>query len=585
MRYLALCCDYDGTLAHHGVLDDHIIAALERLKESGRHLIMVTGRELEELKTVCSRLDLFERVVAENGALIYRPETKEVRLLAEAPPERFVQTLKVRGVDPIAVGRVIVATWEPHENVVLETIRDLGLDLQVIFNKGAVMILPAGVNKATGLRAALEELNLSARNAVAVGDAENDHAFFSICECSVAVANALPSVKEKADIVTEGDHGKGVAELIDEMIEDDLFSREPMLLRHHIVLGQDERGRSVTFSPYGVNALIVGTSGGGKSTVAVGLVERLREKGYSFCIIDPEGDYDNVESAVVLGNADHPPAIDECIQLLCKPDTNAVINLLGLKLNDRPRFFMSLFLRLRDLRAQTGRPHWIIVDEAHHVAPANWQPADISLPQTLEGVLMVSVSPSLIAAPVLRAVDTLVMLGDKPREMLREFTDALGREPMQIAHSTVEPGSALLWNKNVSTPPLLVRLEPSRTERRRHLRKYAEGELPPDRSFFFRGPEGKLKLRAQNLIQFLELGDGVDDDTWLFHLRNGDAEEWMRRAIKDEALAEKVAAVAREEGLDAETSRQKIREIVEAVYTLPATSKPADDAVVSERTG
>jgi HAD superfamily hydrolase (TIGR01484 family) len=584
MRYLALCCDYDGTIAHHGALDEHIISALERLKESGRHLVMVTGRELDELQTVCPRLDLFERVVAENGALIYRPKTKEIRLLSEPPPPRFAETLKARGVGPVAVGRVIVATWEPHENAVLETIRDLGLELQVIFNKGAVMVLPAGVNKAFGLRAALDELSLSPHNAVGVGDAENDHAFLSICECAVAVANALPAVKEKADIVTRSDHGKGVAELIDEIIADDLLSREPMLVRHHITLGQDERGSPVRLSPYGVNALVVGTSGGGKSTVAVGLVERLRANGYSFCIVDPEGDYDNVESAVVLGNADHPPVIDECVQLLCKPDTNAVINLLGLKLNDRPRFFMSLFLRLRDLRAQTGRPHWLIVDEAHHVAPANWQPADISLPKTLEGVLMVSVSPSLIAQPVLSAVDTLIVLGEKPQEMLREFTDALGHQPVDAQHAALEPGTALVWNKTTGAAPLHVQLEPSRTERRRHLRKYAEGELPPDRSFFFRGPEGKLKLRAQNLIQFLELGDGVDDDTWLFHLRNGDVAQWMSAAIKDESLSEQVAQVALDPHLDAGESRQRVREIVEAIYTLPATPKSTGDEVVTQRT-
>ena len=145
----------------------------------------------------------------------------------------------------ISVGRVIVATWEPHEKTVLETIRDCGLELQVIFNKGAVMVLPAGVNKATGLRAALAELNLSPHNAVGVGDAENDHAFLSICECSVAVANALPAVKAKADIVTFADHGAGVTELIDEMLADDLASRESgPLARHDIPLGKNAAGQA-----------------------------------------------------------------------------------------------------------------------------------------------------------------------------------------------------------------------------------------------------------------------------------------------------------------------------------------------------
>src|SRR5690606_14939638 len=156
---------------------------------------------------------------------------------------------------------------------------------------------------------------------------------------------------------------------------------------------------------------IVGTSGGGKSTVAVGLVERLREQDYSFCIIDPEGDYDNLDSAVVIGSPDHPPAVEDCVQLLCKPGENVVVNLIGLKLNDRPAFFMTLFAHIRDVRAKTGRPHWLIVDEAHHVAPVAWQPTDVTSPERLDGVVMVSVSPQLIANSILRNIETLIVLG------------------------------------------------------------------------------------------------------------------------------------------------------------------------------
>jgi HAD superfamily hydrolase (TIGR01484 family) len=569
MRYLALCCDYDGTIAHHGRVDEPTIDALERLRKSGRKLVLVTGRELDDLQRIFTRLDLFERVVAENGALIYSPATREERVLGEAPSRAFVDALRARGVDRVSVGRSIVATWEPHESTVLETIRDFGLELQVIFNKGAVMVLPAGVNKATGLTAALEKLNLSAHNAVGVGDAENDHAFLSICECSAAVANALAAVKDKADIVLQEDHGAGVTQLIEEMLADDLASRETALWRHAVNIGVDDRGEPMRLSPYAVSALIVGTSGGGKSTVAVGLIERLQAKGYSFCVIDPEGDYDNLESAAVLGGPEHAPTVDECIHLLGKPDESAVINLVGLKLNDRPGFFMSLFAQIRDLRAKTGRPHWLIVDEAHHVMPAHWHPPKTALPQRLNGVLMVSVTPSLIAQSALRGLDTLIVVGEKPREMLREFADA-NRIAVEAPYEKLEDGKALVWNKTSEAPPALVELEPSRTERRRHLRKYAEGSLPEDRSFYFRGPQGKLKLRAHNLILFMDLADGVDDDTWLFHLRKGEVSEWLRRAIKDEGLADQVASIERDRKLDAAVSRQKIRGMIEAVYTLPA---------------
>ncbi len=222
MRYLALASDYDGTLASDGRVDEKTLAALERLRHSGRKLILVTGRHLEDLLQVFPQINLFEQVVLENGALLYNPASREEKSLGDHPPEEFIKTLRDRGVDRLAVGRVIVATWHPHETTVLEVIRDLGLELQVIFNKDAVMVLPSGINKATGLSAALNELGLSPDNVVGVGDAENDHALLKLCGYSVAVANALPMLKQEADWVTNGARGAGVTELIDQMIASDL---------------------------------------------------------------------------------------------------------------------------------------------------------------------------------------------------------------------------------------------------------------------------------------------------------------------------------------------------------------------------
>src|SRR6058998_1123259 len=209
MRYHALACDYDGTIAWDGRVDEPTIEALQQVRQSGRKLLLVTGRELEDLIQVFPKLELFDRVVAENGALLYRPASGEETRLAEPPPEEFVRELIRRGAHRVSGGRVIVSTWRPSETIAVEVIRDLGLELQVIFNKGAVMILPSGVNKATGLDAALVELGLSAHNVVGVGDAENDHAFLARCECSVAVQNALETLKQRVDWVTEAGHGEG----------------------------------------------------------------------------------------------------------------------------------------------------------------------------------------------------------------------------------------------------------------------------------------------------------------------------------------------------------------------------------------
>jgi hydroxymethylpyrimidine pyrophosphatase-like HAD family hydrolase len=235
MRYRALATDYDGTLATDGRVDQPTLAALDRLRDAGRRLILVSGRELPDLVSVFPHLDRFDLAVLENGALLYQPSEARAIPLAEPPPDGFVAALRKRGVSPISVGSVIVATWEPHQAAVLDAIRELGLERQIIFNKGAVMILPSGVNKASGLCAALDELGLEPGEVVGIGDAENDHAFLDLCGCAVAVANALPAVKERADVVTRGDHGAGVVELIDRLIATDLEDVPPRPGRHPLV--------------------------------------------------------------------------------------------------------------------------------------------------------------------------------------------------------------------------------------------------------------------------------------------------------------------------------------------------------------
>ncbi len=224
MRYLALACDYDGTLATRGRLAASTAAALERCRASGRRVLLVTGREMGQLREVCPRLDLFDLIVAENGALLVDPASRRERPLAVGPPERFVQALRRQQVVPLSVGRVIVATKDIHAPVVLDAIRRSRLEWHLIFNKGSVMALPSGINKASGLLAAIAELGIPAHAVVGVGDAENDHAFLAACGCAVAVANALPALRREADLVTVADHGAGVEELVGRLLADDLAS-------------------------------------------------------------------------------------------------------------------------------------------------------------------------------------------------------------------------------------------------------------------------------------------------------------------------------------------------------------------------
>jgi HAD superfamily hydrolase (TIGR01484 family) len=220
MRFTVLATDYDGTLATHGTVEHEILASLEWLRASGRKLLLVTGRELPDLKQVFPEFRIFDRIVAENGALLYRPLSDEESLLCEPPAEALVDRLREVGV-PISVGRAIVATTDPYHQAVFEAIHELQLEYQVTFNKGSVMVLPSGVNKATGLAHALQEIGETASATVAIGDAENDHAFLAACGCRVAVANALPSLKSRAHVVTRGAHGAGVVEVVAELLAND----------------------------------------------------------------------------------------------------------------------------------------------------------------------------------------------------------------------------------------------------------------------------------------------------------------------------------------------------------------------------
>jgi hypothetical protein len=163
----------------------------------------------------------------------------------------------------------------------------------------------------------------------------------------------------------------------------------------------------------------------------------------------------------------------------------------------------------------------------------------------------------------------VLALGDDPDATIRAYCDAAGADPPELGPVQLGKGQVLGWWRN-GERPVVFRYAPGTVERRRHTRKYAEGDLGEDKSFWFRGPDGTLNLRAQNLQMFLQLGDGVDDDTWLHHLRQGDYARWFREAVKDEALADEAEEARRRHGDDPEQSRTRIREAVQHRYTNPA---------------
>jgi hydroxymethylpyrimidine pyrophosphatase-like HAD family hydrolase len=568
---MAVATDFDGTIAKDGRVPPDTITAIKNLIASGRKVILVTGRMLSDLLLVFPEAQLCSRIVAENGAVLYRPDTRSQQLLGTPPPDSLIESIQRKGV-PLDVGASILATVKPHEVAVLETIRDLGMEHHIVFNREAVMVLPPGVDKGTGLKAALLDLQLSPHNVVGIGDSENDHALLQACEYAVAVANAVPMVKSIVDQVTRGEDGEGAAELMAELIADDFAAVSASSRRRHIVLGSLESGATVSIAPMGANLLIAGSSGSGKSTFASGFLERLVHYRYQCCVIDPEGDYESFDNAIVFGNAQRGPAVGEVLTALENPYAQVIVNLVGLSLKDRPAFFLQLLPRLQEWRAMTGRPHRIFVDEAHHLLPPEWQPTPIVWSEKLNGMVFITVHPDQVSTRVLQTIDVAVALGDAPERTLQSYAGRVGIAfPEKSSRPELKAGEALVWKPASNAVPETMRIAPTEGDRRRHRRKYAEGELPLDRSFYFRGPHAQLNLRAQNLILFRQVADGVDDATWLYHLREGDYSRWMETGIKDQLLADAVRKIEQESSLSAQASRQRIAQAIEERYTLPAT--------------
>jgi hydroxymethylpyrimidine pyrophosphatase-like HAD family hydrolase len=567
MRFRALAVDYDGTLATRGQVPAEALAALRRVKASGRKLILVTGRTLADVRRVFGDWNVFDRIVAENGGVLYQSERDQERSLAPPPPAELVAALEERGVAPLHRGHVLVATVEPHQTAVLEAINDLGIEYHIAFNKGSMMVLPSGVTKKTGLLAALETLGLSQHNVVGIGDAENDHAFLDACECAVAVANALPAVKERADVVTRGAHAEGVIEIVNALIDRDLGRTK--LRRTRLRLGTEVgRRRRVELPAYGTGLLVAGTPRAGKSTLVLGLFEAIRALGYQLCLVDPEGDYERLPNMIALGDAQRAPSVEEVVDVLEDPDNSVSVSLLGISGENRPRFFGDLVRGLTPLHLRTGRPHWMLLDEAHHLVPADALQGDSAWPWRPGGLVLVTISPPHLAAPMRDAITHVLVLGDEPTSTVHAAAEMLGEPAPRGVSDDLKKREGFLWRRGKNRVRR-IRLVRSRIERQRHRRKYAEGELPDERSFYFTGPDRALNLRAQNLQAFMQLGEGVDAATWEHHRRANDYSTWIGTSVKDEKLARRVKAIEDSVDIPTDAARARLRALIEKRYAPP----------------
>jgi hypothetical protein len=559
MHFLALAVDYDGTIAENGNVPEHVCTALAGLKASGRKLLLITGRELQALKHHFTQLDLFDLVVVENGALLYDPRTDTEELIADSASTALVERLRDKGVSPLSVGRSVIATWHPFEDAVISSIRELGLELQMTFNKDAIMVLPTGVNKASGLSAALLRLGICELNVVGVGDAENDHAFLAICGCAAAVNNAIDSIKARADICLSQDHGRGVCELIDMLLQKD--AALVPVERIGVQLGRTADARKVWLPPESV-LLVIGNSGSGKSSYVTWLTERMVEAHQGFCIIDPEGDYLSLDGAVTVGGLTTPPTTEESLHHLLQARLNVVVSTLALDPAARVQLFGELLPFIQQLRSSTGRPYWMVVDEAHYMLPhcAAWPPGFLAN----MGAIIVALDFDQVCPSLLDAVDVLVTLGSTARELVQRYAQHTQRRCPEFPARSSEPDYFCLWDVRHGGDVVLMAQQQPEQKHHRHSGKYAVGDVGAWHAFYF----PSLDQRASNLAEFLSSLARLDDPAFRQHREAGDFSNWFREVIRDDVLANETRLLENDASVPLRDAQEQIAHLVQSRYHL-----------------
>jgi phosphoglycolate phosphatase-like HAD superfamily hydrolase len=409
MMFKALACDYDGTLASHDRIGEEALAALARARGAGVRLVLVTGRTFFELIRVCEPLDLFDVVVAENGGVLYFPATGVMRDQAPPPPPRLLAELDRRGV-PFQVGRVVVGTWRPEEPRVRGALAALGFSLEVVYNRAALMLLPPGISKGTGVAQAIRALGLSFHDVLGLGDAENDLDFFEACGWTACPINAVPELKDKADWIFPNEDGASVAQAITGPILSGLLP-VARSRRHRVALGWSaETSEEVAIPERGVNVLIQGDPLSGKSWLAGVLVERLLARRYAVCVIDPEGDYHvlaplpGVSWTEVADRAGWERALE---RLDHDPQACVVLDLSTLPQARKIELIEAGLERIRERRQRRGTPHWVVLDEAHYSLHREGI-ADQALGFEDKGFCLVTYRASGLRDSVLKAVDVFL---------------------------------------------------------------------------------------------------------------------------------------------------------------------------------
>ncbi len=514
--FRVVAVDLDGTLTSGGTVSLDGMHAIEQARRNGLTVVVVTGRigtELQaEFPAIAGQVDA---LVLENGAVTV--SEGRARVLAEPVDSSVVDALAQRQVS-CRRGRVLLAVDGEHAATVVEVIAELGLDYQIVRNRAALMVLPAGVTKGTGLSALLAEINLSPHNTIAVGDAENDLSLFACAEIGASVANAIPSVRGHADVVLDQPDGAGVAELLTAPYLTGVQRWCPP--RRWIDIGTFD-DQTLTRIPGSQGRIIVsGPAASGKSYLVGLMAERWILAGYSVVLVDPEGDHvqlQQLNQVQVVGGI-HPLLEPAELVTTLRPNSSLVVDMSRLTDSGKRDYLHRLRPIAEAHREQHGFPHWVIYDEAHLLGAdeeAHWLRRG--------GYVLSSFAPASLPAHETDSSDIVLTVTN------RDQAAAVGSPRRAAIH--LGPKSSRTFS-----------VSERRTAHVRHRHKYAHVRLPPERRFYFHNTDGHAVPAAATMQDFRTAVRHLDQQALQYHLERGDFSRWLDNTIADKDLATQVAA-------------------------------------------
>jgi hydroxymethylpyrimidine pyrophosphatase-like HAD family hydrolase len=552
MKLSVIALDYDGTITRDDRLNAPMREAIADARRQGVAVMLVTGRRLDDLRRVAGPLQFVDSVVGENGALVHFPDGGLTTTLAPPIPPAFITRLQQEGIT-FQAGQCLIEADASAAPRMLNAIRELELPIVLVFNRSRVMAMAQGISKATGLRAALEALRKSPRNAVAVGDAENDHELLRFAEVGAAVEWGSPSLQAAADMVIGGAGPVAVADFIRRVAATGRLPTVPRA-RRRMILGHTDDGREFSLAVRGRNVLIMGETNSGKSWLAGLLCERLILHGYSLCVVDPEGDYrtlDALPGVRVLGGEDDPPTPRALLHALRYPDRSVVIDLSGVEHHAKLAYIRTVLPALNVMRRRTGTPHRIIVDEGHYFLRDAVKHKLLDL--DFNGYTVVTYWPSQLPLELVAATEVILVT----RESNRAEIDALRRHCTACEHLgdsawdvlqtlQIDQAAALPVTTEAGSNLQVFTIGERLTPHVRHRQKYVDVPVGDAQAFVFH-PNGRLEAsHAHTLREFVMVLETLDVTQADGYLRRGDFSRWIADVFGDRALARELQKHERE---------------------------------------